>query len=264
MAAGDGIGPPTFGFRTRRAATAPPRSVYMVEHPPDATGRSWQRPIFPQPYDRSIVGAGAFHFRVRYGNGWDHSALATRAIGSRQKEASRRTEQAVLPAFSISFDRGTHMRAIVAPLLNLSVVVNVPTDLRVCRRPPTHSRIGEQRATLKTKKPDKRRATQHDASRIVLFNNSRLLRMARAFVNSIPQTTATARSLVPLASVEVPRAADGEEAFDLLGNLAHGLALLLARPGEALQNPRILRPPTLAQPAGPAERRLCRPGRAEP
>ena len=43
-----------------------------------ATEWSWHRPIFPGLDDPSIVGAGAFHCRVRHGNGWDHSALATR------------------------------------------------------------------------------------------------------------------------------------------------------------------------------------------
>src|SRR2546421_12054755 len=43
-----------------------------------ATDRSWHRPIFPGLGDPSIVGAGAFHYRVRHGNGWVHSALATR------------------------------------------------------------------------------------------------------------------------------------------------------------------------------------------
>ena len=43
-----------------------------------ATEWSWHRPIFPGLGDPSIVGAGAFHYRVRHGNGWDHSALATR------------------------------------------------------------------------------------------------------------------------------------------------------------------------------------------
>src|SRR5436305_6265152 len=42
----------------------------------------WHRPIFPVLGDPSIVGAGAFHYRVRHGNGWDHSALATRTIRS--------------------------------------------------------------------------------------------------------------------------------------------------------------------------------------
>src|SRR4030088_1006406 len=43
-----------------------------------ATERPWHRPIFPGLDDPSIVGAGAFHYRVRHGNGWVHSALATR------------------------------------------------------------------------------------------------------------------------------------------------------------------------------------------
>src|SRR6266545_7901429 len=47
-----------------------------------ATEWPWHRPIFPGLDDPSIVGAGAFHDRVRQGNGWDHSALATRTIGS--------------------------------------------------------------------------------------------------------------------------------------------------------------------------------------
>src|SRR3982074_3854722 len=43
-----------------------------------ATEWPWHRPIFPGLGDPSIVGAGAFHYRVRHGNGWVHSALATR------------------------------------------------------------------------------------------------------------------------------------------------------------------------------------------
>ena len=38
----------------------------------------WQRLIFPHLRGCSIVGAMAFHFRVRDGNGWDHHALTTR------------------------------------------------------------------------------------------------------------------------------------------------------------------------------------------
>src|SRR5580765_7508195 len=57
----------------------------MTETTPGATKWSWHRPIFPGLDDPSIVGAGAFHDRVRQGNGWDHSALATRTIGSPQE-----------------------------------------------------------------------------------------------------------------------------------------------------------------------------------
>ena len=38
----------------------------------------WRWLIFPCPCEHSIVSAGAFHFRVRYGNGWCHPALITR------------------------------------------------------------------------------------------------------------------------------------------------------------------------------------------
>ena len=54
---------------------------------PGATEWPWHRPIFPGLDDPSIVGAGAFHYRVRHGNGWDHSALATRTIWSLQEIA---------------------------------------------------------------------------------------------------------------------------------------------------------------------------------
>ena len=37
-----------------------------------------RRPIFPGRHHPSIVGAGAFHFRVRDGNEWVHPARATR------------------------------------------------------------------------------------------------------------------------------------------------------------------------------------------
>ena len=39
-----------------------------------------QRPIFPPPPEGSIVGAEAFHFRVRNGYGWFHLALVTRGL----------------------------------------------------------------------------------------------------------------------------------------------------------------------------------------
>src|SRR5881275_2551877 len=39
-----------------------------------ARGRSWRRPIVPRSCPRSLVGAGAFHDRVREGNGWLHRA----------------------------------------------------------------------------------------------------------------------------------------------------------------------------------------------
>jgi hypothetical protein len=38
----------------------------------------WHWPIFPEGYPSSIVGAGAFHCRVRDGNGWCHPAQNTR------------------------------------------------------------------------------------------------------------------------------------------------------------------------------------------
>ncbi len=41
-------------------------------------GWSWRRPIVPRSCLGSIVGAGAFHDRVRDGNGWGHPALVTR------------------------------------------------------------------------------------------------------------------------------------------------------------------------------------------
>ena len=52
-----------------------------------ATEWPWHRPIFPGLGDPSIVGAGAFHCRVRNGNGWDHSALATRTNRSPRERA---------------------------------------------------------------------------------------------------------------------------------------------------------------------------------
>ncbi len=45
----------------------------------ESSARPWHWPIFPGSCPRSIVSAGTFHFRVRYGNGWVHSALATKA-----------------------------------------------------------------------------------------------------------------------------------------------------------------------------------------
>ena len=38
----------------------------------------WQRPIFPESCPFSIVGAEAFHCRVRDGNGWVHLACVTK------------------------------------------------------------------------------------------------------------------------------------------------------------------------------------------
>ena len=54
-----------------------------------ATEWPWHRPIFPGLGDPSIVGAGAFHCRVRNGNGWDHSALATRTNRSPRERTKR-------------------------------------------------------------------------------------------------------------------------------------------------------------------------------
>jgi hypothetical protein len=42
-------------------------------------GWPWHRPIVPRGCPRSIVGAGAFHDRVREGNGWVRPAGATEA-----------------------------------------------------------------------------------------------------------------------------------------------------------------------------------------
>src|SRR5260370_13695446 len=47
-----------------------------------ATEWPWHRPIFPRLGDPSIVGAGAFHYRVRNGNGCVHSPLPTRTTRS--------------------------------------------------------------------------------------------------------------------------------------------------------------------------------------
>ena len=49
-----------------------------------------QRPIFPPPPEGSIVGAEAFHFRVRNGNGWFHLALVTRGMLHVMHATSRR------------------------------------------------------------------------------------------------------------------------------------------------------------------------------
>src|SRR3954447_10848464 len=57
-----------------------------------ATEWPWHRPIFPGLDDPSIVGAGAFHYRVRHGNGWDHSALATRTNPSPRERVTEREE----------------------------------------------------------------------------------------------------------------------------------------------------------------------------
>ena len=35
---------------------------------------------FHTPYRCTIIGAAAFHFRVRNGNGWDHCAMVTRSL----------------------------------------------------------------------------------------------------------------------------------------------------------------------------------------
>jgi hypothetical protein len=39
----------------------------------------WQRPTFPPPNWRGIIGAGAFHDSVRNGKRWVHTALVTKA-----------------------------------------------------------------------------------------------------------------------------------------------------------------------------------------
>ena len=51
--------------------------------------RSWRRPIFPHPCKCSIVGAGAFHFRVRDGNGWVRLAHATKCENKSSAGAER-------------------------------------------------------------------------------------------------------------------------------------------------------------------------------
>jgi hypothetical protein len=58
---------------------APRRPVIMTGCKEADQGRPWHRPIVPRSCPRSIVGAGAFHDRVREGNGWGHPAGATRA-----------------------------------------------------------------------------------------------------------------------------------------------------------------------------------------
>ena len=58
-----------------------------------ATEWPWHRPIFPGLGDPSIVGAEAFHYRVRHGNGWDHSALATRTNRSPRERTDEYVEQ---------------------------------------------------------------------------------------------------------------------------------------------------------------------------
>src|SRR5690606_9099625 len=39
--------------------------------------RARRRPTLPGPLDPSTIGAGGLNFRVRNGNGWDPSAMAT-------------------------------------------------------------------------------------------------------------------------------------------------------------------------------------------
>ena len=56
-----------------------PTCHYSRSRQKKSQGRPWHRPIVPRSCPRSIVGAGAFHDRVREGNGWDHPASATRA-----------------------------------------------------------------------------------------------------------------------------------------------------------------------------------------
>ena len=48
---------------------------------------------FPTQLPRSIVGAGAFHVRVRDGNGWDHPALATKATRNHALQAPVLSQQ---------------------------------------------------------------------------------------------------------------------------------------------------------------------------
>ena len=51
------------------------------EEGPPQEGRAFERfrrrPTLPRRNRRSTIGAGGFHFRVRDGNGWDTSAIAT-------------------------------------------------------------------------------------------------------------------------------------------------------------------------------------------
>ena len=55
--------------------------------------KSWQRPTLPRT-NRSTIGARAFYFRVRDGNGYFHSAMATsRRIRDILCDASYRREE---------------------------------------------------------------------------------------------------------------------------------------------------------------------------
>src|SRR3982074_3624443 len=69
-----------------------------------ATEWPWHRPIFPGLGDPSIVGAGAFHYRVRHGNGWDHSALATRTNRSPREQPCMFQRESVEQTFWVSED----------------------------------------------------------------------------------------------------------------------------------------------------------------
>src|SRR5205823_7686437 len=77
--------PSAAGRGYRHALTAERATRVATEWP-------WHRPIFPGLGDPSIVGAEAFHYRVRHGNGWDHSALATRTNRSPREQLFQREQ----------------------------------------------------------------------------------------------------------------------------------------------------------------------------
>ena len=76
--------------------------------------RPWHRPIVPRNCPRSIVGAGAFHDRVREGNGWDHSA---KPPGPRLDQMSLAASRGQRPGFTTDAGADEHARTQASSLL---------------------------------------------------------------------------------------------------------------------------------------------------
>ena len=90
---------------------------------------------FRTTYRSTIIGAAAFHFRVRNGNGWDHRAGITRRLGSADSISCLRGEvlRLLAPAFVAdardSGDRGPSFRRKIFFRIVYSPSASFVTDL---------------------------------------------------------------------------------------------------------------------------------------
>ena len=103
--------------------------------------RPWHRPIFPGSCPLSIVGAGAFHFRVRDGNGWGHLALATKATHFTLKARGLRHSAIGSPG---SLGAGVIVRGVPEPSYAEGWIVR-----RSCRPGVVHE-LGDEPSAIST------------------------------------------------------------------------------------------------------------------